>query len=159
VYAFQFINAGTRGDITSVSMGLADLGGLAFPNFWGDGTDDNELVNPGDQDFIQGTGQSPSFSQVIGSILHAPNGSSARFQFNDGTAASHLGTGESSAILYYTSPYGPLFDNGSTTTGQGQSRIPAPEVGVPGGGIPEPSTLLMSLSVLGLTALRRRRDS
>jgi hypothetical protein len=158
VYAFQFINAGTRGDITSVSAGLADIGGLAFPNFFGDGLDDNEAVNPGDQDYIAGTGQAPSLSLVIASILHAPSGSSARFQFNDGTNASHLGTGEASAILYYTSPFGPRFDNGSTTTGQGQSRIPAPEFGVPRGDIPEPSSIALgSLCVLVLVGLRRQR--
>jgi hypothetical protein len=160
VYAYQIINTGQRGDITQFTAGLADIGGLAFPNHFGDGLDDNELVIAGDQDFIPGTGEAPSLTQVIASAIHAPSGSSVRFNFNDGTEGSHLNPRESSAILFYTSPFGPRFDNGSSTTGQGQSRIPAPEVGVPpGGGIPEPSTLaLASLSVAALVACRRRRE-
>jgi PEP-CTERM motif len=162
VYAYQVINStpagDTLGDITQFSVGLADLGGA---NHFGDGLDDNELVIAGDQDFIPPgpPGQVPSLSQVIASAIHAPSGSSVRYSFNDGTDASHLGPGESSAILFYTSPFGPRFDNASTTTGQGQSRVPAPEVGVPpGGGIPEPTSLaLASLGVAAIGVCRRRR--
>jgi hypothetical protein len=152
VYAYQVINNGARGDVTQFSAGLGDRGGLALPFHFGDGLDDNELVNPGDQDFVAGTGQAPSLAQVILSALHLTSGDSVRFSFTGATAESQLNTGESSAILFYTSPFGPRFDNATTSTGQGQSRVPAPEVGVPpGGGIPEPSAL--ALAGLGLAAL------
>lgn len=144
VYAYQVINAGTRGNISQFTAGLGDFA----PH--GDLTFDDELVGPGDQDFIAGAFQAPNISQVTPTAV--------RWIFDDGTPASNLNAGESSAILFYTSQYGPLWDNGSTTTGQGASRIPAPEVGVPGGGIPEPSTLLLaSLCGVGFTAIGRRR--
>jgi hypothetical protein len=151
IYAFQVYNILST-DITQFSAGLADIGGLPLPLHHGDGLDDAELVNSGDQDYIAGTGQAPNLSSVSSSALHgASSGSSVRFNFA-GAMPDRLNSGEWSAVLFYTSPYGPRWDNGTTTTGSGQSRIPGPEVGVP-----EPSSLVLaSLVLLGFAAWRRR---
>jgi hypothetical protein len=128
VYAFQvYDNGANPNGISQFSAGLADLGPPAF----GDGSDDDELVNSGDQDYVSLGGQVPTLTQVTAS--------SVRFNF--------VGTdprlqSEWSSVLFYTSPYGPTWDNGSTTSGAGQSRIPAPEVGVR---IPEPSALVLAI--------------
>jgi hypothetical protein len=151
-YAFQVYNAGTRGDITTFTAGLADLAPF------GDGLDDNEFVNLGDQDYVAGTGQDPSSSNVTASAIYgAANGSSVRFNFGT-AAAARLNAGEWSSVLFYTSPHGPRWDNGSTLSGQGPSRIPAPEFGIDDNGIPEPASLgLMSLGMLGWLGCSRRR--
>ena len=153
VYAFQLYDNGAKANgITQFSAGLADLGPPLFPAHYGDGLDDNELVNAGDEDYVAMGGQAPVFMQVSASALHAPSGSSVKFNF---TGTGPRLQSEWSAVLFYTSPYGPRWDNGSTTTGAGQSRIPGPEVGVV---IPEPSSLaLASLAMIGLAACGRRR--
>jgi len=154
VYAFQVHNIQST-DITQFAAGLADLGPPLFPAHHGDGSDDNEEVQLGDQDYVPGTGQIPSSSQVTNSVLYgAANGSSVRFNFNSGPMDSRLNSGEWSAVLFYTSPWGPRWDNASTTTGAGQSRIPAPENGV----IPEPSSVVLgSFGLLTLIIRGRRR--
>jgi hypothetical protein len=143
VYAFQVFDNGAKPNgITQFSAGLSDI--LPF----GDLTFDNELVTTGDSDYIAGTGQDPN--QV------SPIGSSVPWKFVGAGAAINS---EASSILFYTSPFGPTWDNGSTTTGAGASRIPAPEVGVPvpEGFIPEPSAFaLASLALCGLAIWRRR---
>jgi hypothetical protein len=155
-YAFQVIDNGATDGITQFSAGLADLGPLLFPQHFGDGGDDNELVNAGDQGVVAGTGQAPTFIQLTPSALYgAVNGSSVKYNF---TGAARL-QNETSAVVFYSSPWGPRWDNGSTTSGAGQSRIPAPEQGlIPEGNIPEPSSLaLVSLAAIGW-AVRRRRS-
>lgn len=155
VYAFQVYNNGSRGDIVQFSAGLADIGPPLFPLHHGDGIDDAESVNTGDQDFIAGTGQAPNFSSVSSSAIHgASSGSSVRFNFA-GAVADRLNSGEWSAVLFYTSPWAPLWDNGSTTTGAGQSRIPAPEEGRLQPFIPEPSSLVLALLALAALSMRR----
>jgi hypothetical protein len=157
IYAFQVFNAGTRGDISQFTAGLSDVGPPLFPFHFGDGLDDNESVNLGDQDYIAGTGQDPGLTSVIPG---APNGHSVRFNFVGLNAAARLNAGEWSSVLFYTSPWGPGRDNGSTATGAGQSRIPGPEEGkpVPQGFIPEPGTfVLLSLAALSLVCTRARK--
>lgn len=155
VYAYQVYNAGFRGDIVQFSAGLADIGPPIAPNHHGDGIDDAESVNLGDQDFIAGTGQAPSSSSVTPSSLYgAASGSSVRFNFA-GPVASRLNSGEASAVLFYTSPWAPRWENGSTTTGQGQSRIPGPEEGRLQPFIPEPSSLLLALVAIAAASTRR----
>jgi hypothetical protein len=155
VYAFQVYNAGVRGDISQFAAGLADIGPPLFPFHHGDGIDDAESVNLGDQDFIAGTGQVPSSMQVSASALHgASSGSSVRFNFGP-TVPARLNSGEWSAVLFYTSPWAPRWDNGSTTTGQGQSRIPGPEEGRFQPFIPEPSSLALVFVALVAMSLRR----
>lgn len=155
IYAFQVYDNGAKPiGIFQFSAGLADLGPPALPLHHGDNEDDNELVTAGDADFVALGGQSPDFTQVIASALHAPSGSNVKWTFAESLKS------EWSAVLYYTSPNGPRWDNGSTTTGAGQSRIPAPEVGVPvpEGEIPEPSSLMLAAAALiGLSAMRRQR--
>jgi hypothetical protein len=148
VYAYQVIDNGGRAQgITQFSAGLSDIGPPVNPLHFGDGLDDNELVNIGDSDYIAGTGVAPNHV--------SPIGSSVPWKF---LGASAIKSGDS-AVLFYTSPFGPTFDNGSTTTGAGQSRIPAPEVGVPVPEfVPEPSTFaLVALGLLGLAGGWRRR--
>jgi hypothetical protein len=140
VYAFQvYDNGANPNGISQFSAGLADIGPPAF----GDGLDDDELVISGDQNYVSLGGQVPTLTQVTAS--------SVRYNF--------VGSGprlqnEWSSVLYYTSPYGPTWDNGSTTSGAGQSRIPAPEVGVP---IPEPSVFVLAVLATFATSIRRRR--
>lgn len=155
VYAYQVFNAGFRGDIVQFSAGLADIGPPLFPNHYGDGLDDAESVNSGDQDFIAGTGQAPNSLTVSSSSIYgAASGSSVRFNFA-GPVASRLNSGETSAVLFYTSPWAPRWDNGSTTTGQGQTRIPGPEEGRLQPFIPEPSSLVLALFALAGMTMRR----
>jgi hypothetical protein len=156
IYAFQVFNNGARGDISQFTAGLADVGPPLNPLHYGDGVDDNELVNLGDQDYIAGTGQDPG----ITSVIPAASGSSVRFNFLGATAADRLNTGEWSSVLFYTSPWGPGWENASTATGAGQSRVPGPEEGrlVPQDFVPEPGTFgLLSLAALGLAFQRRRK--
>jgi hypothetical protein len=147
VYAFQVTdNGGRMNGITQFTAGIADLGPPLNPLHHGDGLNDDELVTTGDSSYVVGTGAAPSAVSAIGS--------SVPWRFLGASAIKST----TSAVLFYTSPYGPTWDNGSTTTGAGQSRIPAPEVGVPipEGGIPEPSTITLAfLAVLG--AMGRRR--
>lgn len=158
VFAYQIYNNGAKGDITQFSAGLADLGPPLFPLSLGDGNDDFEAVNAGDQDYIAGSGQDPNITSVIASALYgAANGSSVRYNFA-GAAASRLNAGEWSSVLFYTSPSGPRFDNGSTTSGSGSSRIPAPEFGIDENGIPEPTSfVLAALGMLAWFGCGRRR--
>jgi hypothetical protein len=147
IYAFQVYDNGAKANgITQFSAGLGDAG----PPGYGDGLDDNELVNAGDQDFVALGGQVPSFTQVAASLLWgAVNGGSVKFNF---VGAGPRLQNEWSSVLYYTSPYGPTWDNASTTTGAGESRIPGPEVGVP-----EPASFAMAFGfVVGIAAWRRR---
>jgi hypothetical protein len=155
VYAFQVYNNGARSDIVQFSAGLADVGPPLFPLHHGDGVDDAESVNTGDQDFIAGTGQVPNSSSVSSSALYgAASGSSVRWNFA-GAMPARLNSGEWSAVLFYTSPWAPRWDNGSTTTGAGQSRIPGPEEGRLQPFIPEPSSLGLALLALVPMVLRR----
>jgi hypothetical protein len=134
---------------------LADIGPPLFPLHHGDGVDDAESVNSGDQDFIAGTGQSPNSSSVSSSALYgAASGSSVRWNFA-GTMPARLNSGETSAVLFYTSPWAPRWDNGSTTSGAGQSRIPGPEEGRLQPFIPEPSSA--ALAMLALVPMLWRR--
>jgi hypothetical protein len=147
VYAYQVIDNGAKtAGITQFSAGLSDSGPPANPQHFGDGLDDDELVITGDSSFVAGTGQDPN--QV------SPIGDSVPWKF---LGASSINSGASS-VLFYTSPFGPTWDNGATTSGAGQSRIPAPEVGVPVPEfVPEPSTFaLVPLAILVL-AWRRRQ--
>jgi hypothetical protein len=148
VYAYQVYNAGHRGDITFYSAGLSDNGPLnGFPFLFGDGQNDAEQVNNGDSDYVAGTGQHPSATNVTSSR--------AGWFFSGANAAANLNSGEWSAVMFYTSPFRASWDNGSTTTGAGSSRIPAPEVGVV---IPEPSSLvLVFFAILGMSAWRAGR--
>jgi hypothetical protein len=156
VYAFQVFNAGTRGDIAQFTAGLADIGPPLNPLHHGDGVDDAESVNAGDQDFIAGSGQDPSSSQVTASVLYgASSGSSVRFNFA-GSSAARLNSGELSSILFYTSPWAPRFENGSTATGAGMSRIPGPEEGRIQPFIPEPSSLALAVGALCALLMGRR---
>jgi hypothetical protein len=142
VYAYQvFDNGAIPAGITQFSAGLSDI--LPF----GDLTFDNEQVTTGDSDYIAGTGQDPN--QV------SPIGSSVPWKFLGASAIKS----EGSSVLFYTSPFGPRWDNGSTTSGAGASRIPAPEFGVlvPEGFVPEPSALVLaSLALCGAAIWRRR---
>lgn len=139
VYAYQVIDNGAKTQgITQFSAGISDLGPPDNPLHYGDGFDDDELVITGDSSYVPGTGGAPN--QV------APIGSAVPWKFLGGSAIKN----SVSAVLFYTSPYGPGWDNGSTTSGAGQSRIPAPEV-------PEPCSLAMASFVLfGFAAWRRR---
>jgi hypothetical protein len=141
VYAYQVIDNGAKMQgITQFSAGISDLGPPANPLQYGDGIDDDELVVTGDSSFVVGTGVAPN--QV------SPIGSAVPWKFLGASAIKN----STSAVLFYTSPYGPRWDNGSTTSGAGQSRIPGPEVGVP-----EPSGLaLASFMLIGFAAWRRR---
>jgi hypothetical protein len=143
VYAYQVFDNGAKPNgITQFSAGLSDI--LPF----GDLTFDDELVTTGDSDYIAGTGQDPN-------LPLSPVGSSVPWKFLGASAINS----EGSSVLFYTSPFGPTWDNGSTTTGAGASSIPAPEVGVPvpEGFIPEPSAfVLASLALCGLAIWRRR---
>jgi hypothetical protein len=143
VYAFQVIDNGAKtAGITQFSAGLSDL------PIYGDLTSDDEMVGDGDSSYVAGTGQDPNDV--------SPIGSSVPWKF---LGASSINS-EASSVLFYTSPFGPTWDNGSTTSGSGQSRIPAPEVGVPVPEfVPEPSTCaLVSLAILGLAGVRRRQQ-
>jgi hypothetical protein len=158
VYAYQFYNNGAKGDITQFSAGLADIGPPVFPLQFGDGNDDFEAVNAGDQDYIAGTGQDPNLTSVIASAIYgATNGSSVRYNFV-GAVGNRVNAGEWSSILFYTSPSGPRWDNGGTTSGSGQSRIPAPEFGINENGLPEPTSfVLAALGMLAWFGCGRRR--
>ena len=102
VYAFQVFDNGAKpAGITQFSAGLSDI--LPF----GDLTFDNELVTTGDSDYIAGTGQDPN--QV------SPIGSSVPWKFLGANAINS----EGSSVLFYTSPFGPRWDNGGTTSGAG----------------------------------------
>jgi hypothetical protein len=154
VYAYQVYNIGAQ-DIVQFSAGLADVGPPLNPMHHGDGMDDPESVNSGDQDFIMGTGQDPNSSSVSASAVHgAASGSSVRFNFA-GPMPARINSGEASSILFYTSPWAPRWDNGSTTTGAGQSRIPGPEEGRTQPFIPEPSSLALALVALLPISIRR----
>jgi hypothetical protein len=166
VYAYQVYYEGNLPGVPSLSSfsaGLADQGpslGAAFMFQHGHGLpNDDENVTTGDQSFINnsvggslaGT-QNPQSTQVPGG---SPYPGSVKYNFLSSFA---LNGGETSTVLFYTSPWGPEWDNGTTSHAQGASRIPSPLEGRLTPFIPEPSSLaLASLAMIGWAACGRRR--
>jgi hypothetical protein len=159
VYAFQVRdNGSTTQGITQFSAGLADVGApILNPTIgWGDGVNENELVVTGDSSSVAGTGAAPSSL----SITSGTNGaSSARFNWaSPNQLKGTMGNPNSgwSAILFYTSPYGPRWDNAASTGGGGfglSAPIPGPEIG-----IPEPASFaLATFAICALAMWRRQR--
>ena len=164
VYAYQAYYEGNLPGVPSLSSfsaGLADQGpslGAAFMFQHGDGVNDDENVTSGDQSFVPGGSgslagtQDPQSTQVPSA---SPYPGSVKFNF---TTTFALNGGETSTVLFYTSPWGPEWDNGTTSHAQGASRIPSPLEGRLTPFIPEPSSLaLASLAMFGWAACGRRR--
>jgi hypothetical protein len=160
VYAFQVYYEGNLPGVPSLSSfsaGLADQGpslGPAFQFQHGHGLpNDNENVTSGDQNFVSigGGTQNPLNTQVPSA---SPWPGSVKFNFLSG---NKLDGGETSTVLFYTSPWGPEWDNGTTSNAVGASRIPSPLEGKLDPFIPEPSSL--ALAVLALAGMAMRRSN
>lgn len=136
-YAYQIAELPNYGGITQFSVGLAD----AAPN--GDLVDDDELVNEGDESYVLGSGTAPS-TQFI-------SASSVRADF-----ASLIGT---SAVLYFTSPYGPEIDNATTDWSAffGLGAVASPDANYVSSHMPEPSSMALAVLAGVVLASWRRR--
>ncbi len=147
VYAYQIFN-----NLSPHAGGSFWAGSEDYAQFFTTGLNDGdeEAANPG---YVAGTGIVPLSSQLTTA--------SAKWSFLDQTipGGPYVGTytkvnyGEVSAVLYYTSPHPPEWDNG-TVQGLNVSTIldslPSP------GQIPEPTTLLL-LTLGAVAACRRKR--
>lgn len=164
VYAFQvFDNGAKTTGITRFSAGMGDVGpGNPLPTTqgYGDGIDDDEQVNPGDAHYVAGTGSDPLKAPTLVLGLAAQvTSTSVVFNF----AGPNSLKNEWSPVLFYTSPWAPGFDNGTTTPALqnvgfgGAVRIPSPEEGRIQPFIPEPSSFILTMIAVAGLGLRRGR--
>jgi hypothetical protein len=142
VYAYQLKNLNTMGPVSQFSVGLADLAGGNPPKH-GDGIDDLEDVIDGDESYVAGSGVSPSGS-------FATFNNSVRFDFTPA-----LGNA-TTAVMFFTSQYGPEWDNSTTNITLGGSvAVPSPDANSVGT-TPEPSAFVLAvLAAVVLGAWRR----
>ncbi len=139
VYAYQIFN-----DLNPHAGGAVWAGSEDYVQVFTTGLNDGdeEAANPG---YVAGTGVAP--------ISSIPTTASAKWTFLDMAGKTRVHYGDVSAVLYYTSPHPPEWDN-ATVQGYNASTIldslPSP------GQIPEPTTLLL-LTLGAVAACRRKR--
>ncbi len=147
VYAYQVLNdQGGNVSVTQLSVGFLDLP----PN--GDGVDDAEV--PQNIGFVDGFA-SPDVDPS--SSFNPNNNPNVLKQAADWALAGlDPSTSDTSDVLFFTSPYGPEWDNGSILGGGlgATNALPSP--------VPEPATFVLGLLAVCLAAVgwaKRRRPA